>query len=85
MNTFELEIVTPEKQVFAGSVQSVQVPGTQGSFQVLYNHAPVISTLSKGKIKLVKEDGNEEDFSMQDGVIEVLKNKVIVLVERILE
>ncbi|RMG20417.1 MAG: ATP synthase F1 subunit epsilon [Bacteroidetes bacterium] len=85
MKTFDLEIVTPEKQVFAGAVQSVQVPGTQGSFQVLHQHAPIISTLSKGKIKLVNAAGEEHTYSMQDGVIEVLNNKAIVLVERILD
>ncbi len=83
MKTFELEIVTPEAQVFSGAVKSVQVPGSLGSFQVLYNHAPIISTLSKGKIKLLRDDGEEVDFSMKDGVIEVLKNKTIILVEKI--
>lgn len=85
MNTFELEIVTPEQRVFAGEVQSVQVPGTQGSFQVLYNHAPIISTLTKGHIKVVKSDGSPLDISMKDGVIEVLNNKAIVLVESVVE
>lgn len=84
MKTFQLDILTPEQEVFSGSVVSVQVPGKQGSFQVLVNHAPIISPLTKGKIKLVKEDGKEEDFSMQDGVIEVMKNKAIILVEKIL-
>ena len=60
MNLFKLEIVTPEQQIFSGEVQSVQVPGIQGSFQVLYNHAPIISTLDQGKIKIVPENGKEE-------------------------
>lgn len=85
MKSFELEIVTPEASVYAGSVQSVQVPGTDGSFQVLYNHAPVISTLGEGKVKLVQEDGDDVTFNTRDGVIEVLKNKVIILVEKVLE
>ena len=85
MKTFELEIVTPEARVFEGSVQSVQVPGTNGSFQVLVNHAPIISTLGKGKVKLVKEDGESLSYNTQDGVIEVLKNKAIILVEKLLE
>lgn len=85
MNSFNLEIVTPEKRVFAGTVQSVQVPGTDGSFQVLYNHAPIISTLGEGKLKLVQEDGKDLVFTTRDGVIEVLKNKVVILVEKVLE
>ncbi|MEL6731515.1 MAG: ATP synthase F1 subunit epsilon [Bacteroidota bacterium] len=85
MNAFNLEIVTPDKQVFSGNVQSVQVPGAQGSFQILYNHAPIISTLGRGKVKVVEENGNEITYNAQDGVVEVLKNKAIVLVERILD
>lgn len=85
MKTFELEIVTPEASIFAGSVQSVQVPGSDGSFQVLFNHAPIISTLGKGKVKLVKEDGEAVSYDTEDGVIEVLKNKAIILVEKLLD
>ncbi len=85
MKNFELEIATPEQQVFSGSVQSVIVPGTLGSFQVLSNHAPLISTLGNGKVKLVTESGAEQVYHAQDGVIEVLNNKVIILLEKILE
>ncbi|MEO1449584.1 MAG: ATP synthase F1 subunit epsilon [Bacteroidota bacterium] len=85
MKNFALEIVTPEAKIYEGEVQSVQVPGSDGSFQVLYNHAPVISTLGKGKVKLVDSSGKDETFNTQDGVIEVLNNKAIILVERILE
>ncbi len=85
MKTFDLEIVTPEASVFSGSVQSVQVPGTMGSFQVLVNHAPIISTLGNGKVKVVKEDGEELEYHTQDGVVEVLNNKAIILVEKLLE
>ena len=85
MKTFDLEIVTPESSVFSGSVQSVQVPGTSGSFQVLANHAPIISTLGKGKVKVVEEGGQELEYHTQDGVVEVLNNKTIILVEKLLE
>lgn len=84
MNLLNLEIVTPETKVFTGQVQSVSVPGVQGSFQVLSNHAPIISTLGKGKIKVVQENGEELVYNAQDGVIEVLNNKTIILVERLL-
>ncbi|MEM6344895.1 MAG: ATP synthase F1 subunit epsilon [Bacteroidota bacterium] len=85
MKNFELEIATPERQVFSGSVQSVLVPGSMGSFQVLYNHAPIISTLGKGKVKIVQENGEEVAFNAQDGVIEVLNNKAIILLEKVIE
>lgn len=85
MKVFDLEIVTPEASIFAGKVQSVQVPGSMGSFQVLINHAPIISTLGKGKVKLVKEDGEALSFNTEDGVVEVLHNKAIILVEKVLE
>ncbi|GAB4415004.1 MAG: ATP synthase F1 subunit epsilon [Bacteroidia bacterium] len=85
MKSFELEIVTPEAKVFASSVQSVTVPGTMGSFQVLYNHAPIISTLGQGKVKIVQENGETLTYNTRDGVIEVLKNKAIILVEKVIE
>ena len=56
-----------------------------GSFQVLVNHAPIISTLGSGKVKVVKEDGAELEYHTQDGVVEVLNNKTIILVEKLLE
>ena len=75
-----LEIITPDKKVFSGEVKSVTVPGTKGTFQVLNNHAPLISTLIKGNMKYVTTEG-ETLLSVKSGVIEVLKNKVIVLLE----
>ncbi|MEZ4775274.1 MAG: ATP synthase F1 subunit epsilon [Bacteroidia bacterium] len=85
MKTFDLEIVTPESRVFSGPVKSVKVPGSMGSFQVLVNHAPIISTLGEGKVKIVKENGDTLEYHTKDGVIEVLKNKTIILVEQLLE
>ncbi|MEM7656054.1 MAG: hypothetical protein AAF399_08000 [Bacteroidota bacterium] len=84
MKEFQLEIVTPDAKLFAGVVSSVTVPGSRGSFQVLYNHAAIISTLGKGKVKLVKANGTDVNFTMEDGVIEVLDNKAIILLEKIL-
>jgi F-type H+-transporting ATPase subunit epsilon len=85
MSNFTLEIVTPEAKVYEGMVKSVQVPGSQGSFQVLYNHAPIISTLGKGRMRLVDENGKEVIYQTEDGVIEVLNNKTIILVEKLTE
>ncbi|QEC53832.1 ATP synthase F1 subcomplex epsilon subunit [Anseongella ginsenosidimutans] len=75
-----LEILTPDKKVFSGEATSVTVPGTQGSFTVLNNHAPIISTLEAGEVK-VKGNQGMETFHINGGVIEVLKNKVVLLAE----
>jgi F-type H+-transporting ATPase subunit epsilon len=75
-----LDILTPDKKLFSGEVTSVQVPGAAGQFQVLNNHAPIISTLIKGKVKIKSAEG-EKSFDVNSGVIEVLKNKIVVLVE----
>ncbi|MEO0896969.1 MAG: ATP synthase F1 subunit epsilon [Bacteroidota bacterium] len=85
MGVFDLEIVTPDRALFSGKVQSVTVPGSQGSFQILVNHAPIIATLGRGNVKIVGENGDETTLKAQDGVIEVLKNKAIILLERIFE
>lgn len=77
-----LEIITPDAIVFSGEVTSVTVPGADGMFQVLNNHAPIISTLITGKIKFQAE-GGEQVYDAEGGVVEVLKNKVIVLAERL--
>jgi F-type H+-transporting ATPase subunit epsilon len=78
-----LEIITPDKKVFAGEVDSATFPGTKGSFQVLTNHAPLISTLAKGKITYVSKEGTKS-LNVDGGVVEVLHNKISVLAEQIL-
>ena len=75
-----LEIITPDKQIYSGEVTSVSVPGSAGRFQLLNNHAPIISTLLNGKVKIKDKDGVKE-FNVKGGVIENLKNKVVILAE----
>ncbi|HCN82099.1 MAG TPA: ATP synthase F1 subunit epsilon [Sphingobacteriaceae bacterium] len=75
-----LEILTPDKTIFQGEITSVIVPGVLGSFQVLKDHAPIISTLEDGKV-IVNTGKGEESFFITGGVIEVLNNKVMVLAE----
>lgn len=75
-----LEILTPDKKVFEGEVTAVTVPGTMGSFQILHDHAPIISTLEDGPV-IIKSKTNEQTFVIKGGVVEVLKNKIIVLAE----
>jgi F-type H+-transporting ATPase subunit epsilon len=76
----ELEIVTPDRKVFQGSVTGVQVPGVNGSFEVLNKHIAIVSTLQKGTVR-VNKGGSYEYFAIDGGVIEVLDNKIIVLAE----
>ncbi|HAQ70013.1 ATP synthase F1 subunit epsilon [Salibacteraceae bacterium] len=73
-----LEILSPEKLIFKGVAESIQLPGKDGSFGILENHAPIIATLKKGVVK-VSNEGQETEFEIKGGVVEVVKNKVIVL------
>jgi F-type H+-transporting ATPase subunit epsilon len=79
-----LEIITPDKKIFEGEVESATFPGSKGAFQVLENHAALISSLSKGKVKYVQNDQVNE-MIVSGGVVEVLKNKIILLTEEVLE
>jgi F-type H+-transporting ATPase subunit epsilon len=83
MTELYLEIVTPSKSAFSGNIKSITVPGTKGRFQVLKNHAPIISTLDIGMIKVNLPDGKENYYSTAGGTIEVLDNKVLVLADSI--
>jgi len=76
-----LEIIAPDHQLYTGEVDLVQVPGSKGSFQILKNHAPIISTLDQGQIKIVDQKGGVIFFEVDGGVIEVKNNKIIVLAE----
>ncbi len=76
----KLEIITPDKTIFEGEAELVQLPGIDGSFEILNNHAPLISALDTGKIK-VKTAGVESFYEINGGVIEVLDNKVLILAQ----
>ncbi len=76
----KLEILTPDSKIFEGEVRSVTVPGTMGSFEVLNDHAPIISTLEDGKV-IIRTDKEEETIFIKGGVIEVLNNHIMVLAE----
>ena len=76
-----LELITPEKKVFQGEVNSVQLPGTNGKFEVLNNHAPIISTLTKGYVRVIDRNNKTELFKINGGVIEMQNNKIIILAE----
>ena len=77
-----LEILTPEKKLFSGEVYGVQMPGITGSFEVLEKHAPLVSALKPGRVKVLKDKQNHTaSYEIQGGFVEVLNNKVTVLVE----
>lgn len=83
-----LEILTPEKKLYSGEVYGVQMPGISGSFEVLEKHAPLVSALKAGRIKVLKDkptgsagQSHVAYFDIQGGFAEVLNNKVTVLVE----
>jgi F-type H+-transporting ATPase subunit epsilon len=85
MSELNLEIVTPSKPAFSGGIKSLTVPGTKGRFQVLKNHAPIISTFDIGMIKVDLPDGKYDYYATAGGTIEVLDNKVLVLADSIEE
>jgi F-type H+-transporting ATPase subunit epsilon len=76
-----LEIITPDKKLFDDQIKSVTVPGTDGSLGILERHAPLISALKKGVVKVTDHTSAKHQFEINGGVVEVLNNKVIVLAE----
>jgi F-type H+-transporting ATPase subunit epsilon len=76
-----LEIIAPDQKLYSGEVDLIQVPGSKGSFEILRNHAPIISTLEPGSIKIVDSKGGVTHFEVDGGVIEAKNNKIIVLAE----
>ena len=78
----QVDILTPEKKLFAGDVYGVQLPGVSGSFEVLEKHAPIVSALGSGVVKiLLDKTGKSNSYKISGGFMEVLDNKVSVLVE----
>lgn len=76
-----LEILTPEQKIFSGEVYGVQLPGISGLFEVLDRHAPMVSALKAGSLKILKDKNSAQTYSIQSGFVEVLNNKTTVLVE----
>ena len=76
----QLEIVTPERQVYSDTVDSVQVPGSEGELGVLPHHAPLVSTLGVGELRF-RKDGAEESFAIVGGFLQVRPDRVVVLAE----
>jgi F-type H+-transporting ATPase subunit epsilon len=79
----KLEVVTPDKKVFDGEIKSVRVPGKKGSFQVLKDHAPIVSTLDSGLVIFVDEEEKETIIEIDGGMIEVKANNIILLADSV--
>ena len=77
----QLEILTPEKKLYSGEVYGVQLPGVSGLFEILDKHAPLVSALGTGNIKVLKDKSATESYTIKSGFVEVANNKVTVLVE----
>ena len=80
-----LEILTPEQKIFSGDVYGVQLPGIGGSFELLDRHAPMVSALKDGVLKILKDKTETVSYSIKSGFVEVLNNKATVLVEGAVE
>ena len=77
----KLDITTPGQQLFSGEASLVQLPGLDGLFEILENHAPMVAALKKGKVKVQQSDGNTEFYEINGGTAEVLQNNILVLAE----
>lgn len=80
-----LTVLTPGKELFNGAIKSVKVPGFDGQFEVLSNHAPIVSALQNGQVRIIPATGTNVSFSIEKGFIEVLNNEVSVLVQGVKE
>ncbi len=76
-----LEIITPVKKLYSGEIKLLQVPGTKGSFEVMKNHAPIISTLEKGIVRIITVEDVEATYEISGGVVEVKENTIVLLAE----
>ncbi|MFH0841768.1 MAG: ATP synthase F1 subunit epsilon [Bacteroidota bacterium] len=79
----KIEIITPDRKVYEGDIKSIRVPGKKGSFQVLKDHAPIISTLENGTVIMIDQNDEEKRYQIDGGVIEVKVNKIILLAESV--
>ena len=76
-----ISILSADQEIFEGAIKSVKVPGTGGEFEVLKNHAPIVAALGKGRVRIVKDGGEKMTFEIEKGFIEVLNNKISLLVQ----
>ncbi|MFZ1751285.1 MAG: ATP synthase F1 subunit epsilon [Saprospiraceae bacterium] len=80
-----LLVLTPEREIYQGQVNSVKVPGITGQFEILKNHAPIVAALGQGEVRIIDGKGDKKVFSIKKGFIEVLKNEISLLVQGVKE
>lgn len=76
----QLTILTPEKEIFSGEIKSVKVPGTSGQFEILSGHAPIVSSLTGGEVRVLDDKGSKLLYTIERGFVEVLNDEVSLLV-----
>jgi len=76
-----LEILTPERKIFSGEVYGLYLPGTEGTFEILERHAPIVASLRKGKMKVFKDKNTTQSYEISGGFVEMINNKASVLLE----
>ncbi len=81
----ELIVLTPEKEIYQGSIESVKVPGTNGQFEILKGHAPIVSSLVTGEVRIIDTSGGKQTFNINKGFVEVLGEEVSLLVQGVEE
>ncbi len=79
----ELVVLTPEQEYFKGEIVSLTVPGVSGEFEVLKDHAPLVSALTAGEVRIKKKDGDILKFNVNQGFLEVINNDLALLVKKI--
>lgn len=75
-----LTILSPEQEIYTGDVKSVTVPGASGGFEMLENHAPIVSALTKGQVKIETDKGEKMTYLITGGFVEMLNNEISLLV-----
>lgn len=83
MKEIYVEIITPSKSAFKGEVKSITIPGTLGNFQVLFNHARLLSTFEIGRIKMEDANGQKLKYATSGGTVEVRENKILILADSV--
>ena len=81
-NTFQAQVLTPDGSLFKGEVISIRVPGVQGNFTMLYNHAPIVSTLGVGAVVITTPDNSETVYAVSGGFVEMNDNNMTLLAEK---
>ena len=80
-----LIVLTPEKEIYQGKITSIKVPGINGQFEILNNHAPIVAALGQGDVRILDNAGEKKIFKIKKGFIEVLKNDISMLVQGVQE